>query len=76
MLTILDDVEITGAMLLLLLGIFTALTGREIRIGEVFHRQSPRWTRGRQGQIALRLSFLVIAAVLLWDAVTRIKGRL
>jgi hypothetical protein len=75
MLTILDDVEITVAMLLLLLGLFTALTGREMRLGEVFHRQSPRWTRGRQGQIALRMLFLLVSAVLLWDAVTRIKGR-
>lgn len=75
MLTILDDVEITVAMLLLLLGIFTALTGREMRIGEAFHRQTPRWMRGRQGQIALRIAFLALSAILLWDAVARINGR-
>jgi hypothetical protein len=75
MLTILDDVEITVAMLLLLLGLFTSLTGREMRLGELFHRQSPRWTRGRQGQIALRMLFLLVSAILLWDAVMRIKGR-
>lgn len=75
MLTIMDDVEITFAMMLLLLGVFTALTGREMRIGEAIHRQSPRWTRNRAGQMALRLSLILISAVLLWDAVSRIKGR-
>jgi hypothetical protein len=74
MLTIFDDVEITIAVLLLLLGVFTALTGREMRIGKAFHRQSPRWMRERRGQIALRLLLLVVGGALLWDAVSRIKG--